>query len=127
MRRCINIVCHLGTHNVPTTSLQRRCNVVTLQRRCNDVVATLYVCWAVTFTISQGLLKKQLTRLFLFVFNIFYFFFISAHFIFRTAPGQLNIRLRSQAAFRKSKRSRTYDIPLLQFEKIKTLYVWALT
>ena len=27
-------------HNVATTSLQRRCNVVTLQRRCNDVVVT---------------------------------------------------------------------------------------
>ena len=29
------------THNVATTSLQRRCNVVTLQRRCNDVVCLL--------------------------------------------------------------------------------------
>ena len=34
------------THNQATTSLQRRCNVVTLQRRCNDVVARLCVCWA---------------------------------------------------------------------------------
>ena len=33
------------THNVITTSLQRRCNVTPLQRRCNDVVATLCVCW----------------------------------------------------------------------------------
>ena len=33
------------THNVLTTSLQRRCEVVMLQRRCNDVVATLCVCW----------------------------------------------------------------------------------
>ena len=41
-RRC-NVVL---THNVQTTSLQRRCNVVTLQRRCNDVVVTLCVCWA---------------------------------------------------------------------------------
>ena len=29
------------THNVATTSLQCRCNVLTLQRRCNDVVALL--------------------------------------------------------------------------------------
>ena len=29
------------THNVATTSLQRRCNVATLQRRCNDVVCLL--------------------------------------------------------------------------------------
>ena len=28
-------------HNVPTMSLQRRCNVVTLQRRCCDVVCLL--------------------------------------------------------------------------------------
>ena len=35
------------THNVTTTSLQRRCNVVTLHRRCNDVPATLCVCWEV--------------------------------------------------------------------------------
>ena len=33
------------THNVATTSLQRRCNVVTLQWRCKDVVITLCVCW----------------------------------------------------------------------------------
>ena len=33
------------THNVTTTSLQRRCNVTTLQRRCNDIVRTLCVCW----------------------------------------------------------------------------------
>ena len=32
------------THNVVTTSLQRRCNVMTLQRRCNDVTV-LCVCW----------------------------------------------------------------------------------
>ena len=30
------------THNVATTSLQRRCNVT---RRCSDVVGTLCVCW----------------------------------------------------------------------------------
>ena len=29
------------THDVATTSLQRRCNVVTLQRRCYDVVYLL--------------------------------------------------------------------------------------
>ena len=33
------------THNVETTSLQRRCNVVMLQRRCKDVVSTLCVYW----------------------------------------------------------------------------------
>ena len=50
--RCTFIVHHLfegasqQTHNVATTSLQRRCNVVTLQRRCNDVFARLCVCWA---------------------------------------------------------------------------------
>ena len=38
-------------HIVPTTSLQRRCNVVTLQRRCKDVVATLCVCWGDAKTI----------------------------------------------------------------------------
>ena len=32
-------------HNVATTSLQRRCNVVTLQRRCKGVPSTLCVCW----------------------------------------------------------------------------------
>ena len=36
------------TTNVGTTSLQRRCNVVTLQRRCNDVVTTLCVCWDIS-------------------------------------------------------------------------------
>ena len=36
------------THNVATTSLQRRCNVTTLQRRCNDVVRTLCVCWEIS-------------------------------------------------------------------------------
>ena len=43
------------THNVVTTSLQRRCNVTTLQRRCNDVVATLCVCWVVFFHCVGGL------------------------------------------------------------------------
>ena len=33
------------THNVATTSLQRRCNVTTLQRRCNVVVRRVCVCW----------------------------------------------------------------------------------
>ena len=33
------------SHNVTTTSLQRRCNVMTLQRRCYDVIVTLCVCW----------------------------------------------------------------------------------
>ena len=33
------------THNVATTSLQRRCNVMTMQRRFNDVGRTLCVFW----------------------------------------------------------------------------------
>ena len=37
------------THNIATTSLQRRCNLTTLQRRCNDVVRTLCDCWDVHF------------------------------------------------------------------------------
>ena len=43
------------THDVATTSLQRRCNVVTLQRRCNDVTATLCVCWGET--VSPGYMR----------------------------------------------------------------------
>ena len=40
--RCVKGPCSAQqTHNVETTSLQRRCNVVTLQRRCNDVVSAL--------------------------------------------------------------------------------------
>ena len=35
--------CTQQAHNVQTTSLQRRCNVVMLQQRCNDVAATLCV------------------------------------------------------------------------------------
>ena len=33
-----------------TTSLQRRCNIVTLQRRCNDVVVKLCVYWDSAFS-----------------------------------------------------------------------------
>ena len=40
------------THNVPSTSLQRRCNVMTLQRRCKDVVATLCACWVICHLLS---------------------------------------------------------------------------
>ena len=64
------------THNVPTTSLQRRCNVVTLQSRCNDVVPTLFVCWVIrtlnahlpcfklVFSHSKILLMAQEKRIF---------------------------------------------------------------
>ena len=58
------------THNVATTSLQRRCNVTTqqrrcnvttLQRRCNDVVWMLCVCW-VNAQSDQGLHHPADTR-----------------------------------------------------------------
>ena len=46
------------THNVLTTTLQRRCNVVTLQRRRNDVVATLCVCLLFRWT-AKTLIKQH--------------------------------------------------------------------
>ena len=45
IKKPLSLLVSKQTHNVATTSLQRRCNVTTLQRRCNDVVRTLYVYW----------------------------------------------------------------------------------
>ena len=47
-------------HNVATTSLQRRCNVMTLQRRCNDVDGTLCVCWEDLYaTLAERMYKSR--------------------------------------------------------------------
>ena len=56
--------------NVFTTSLQRRCNVMTLQRRCNDVVTTLCVCSVVFW------LQIAIEPFALFHHSIFYFDFV---------------------------------------------------
>ena len=73
------------THDVTTTSLQRRCNIMTLQRRCNHVVATLFVCWVLSiglhFDANVDCQKNSVYTFFFFFFFFATYSIISSQFV----------------------------------------------